>query len=80
VAPAEPFSFEPMLCESAERPPEVANGVTSVKLDGFSAIDRKSGRSARLWSRIQKDFTRRFPDVKCTIERHRDRRRSRGPR
>jgi DNA ligase D-like protein (predicted ligase) len=34
-----------------------------LKLDGFRAIGRKSGRNAQLWSRNQKDFTRRFPDV-----------------
>jgi hypothetical protein len=34
-----------------------------LKLDGFRAIGRKSGRGAQLWSRNQKDFTRRFPGV-----------------
>ena len=58
-----PFSFEPMLCESAERPPEGREWRYELKLDGFRAIGRKSGRSAQLWSRNQKDFTRRFPDV-----------------
>jgi DNA ligase D-like protein (predicted ligase) len=55
--------FEPMLCESAERPPEGPDWHLELKLDGFRAIGRKSGRSAQLWSRNQKDFTRRFPDV-----------------
>ena len=58
-----PFSFEPMLCESAERPPEGRQWRYELKLDGFRAIGRKSGRSAQLWSRNQKDFTRRFPTV-----------------
>jgi ATP-dependent DNA ligase len=58
-----PFSFEPMLCESAERPPEGRDWRYELKLDGFRAIGRKSGPSAQLWSRNQKDFTRRFPDV-----------------
>jgi DNA ligase D-like protein (predicted ligase) len=31
--------------------------------DGFRAIGRKAGRSAQLWSRNQKDFTRHFPTV-----------------
>jgi len=57
------FSFEPMLCESAERPPEGLDWRYELKLDGFRAIGRKSGRSAQLWSRNQKDFTRRFPGV-----------------
>jgi ATP-dependent DNA ligase len=34
-----------------------------LKLDGFRAIRRKSGRSAQLWSRHQKDFTGRFLEV-----------------
>jgi ATP-dependent DNA ligase len=52
-----------MLCESAELPPEGREWRYELKLDGFRAIDRKSGRSGQLWSRNQKDFTRRFPDV-----------------
>jgi bifunctional non-homologous end joining protein LigD len=52
-----------MLCESAERLPEESEWRYELKLDGFRAIGRKSGRSAQLWSRNQKDFTRRFPDV-----------------
>jgi ATP-dependent DNA ligase len=60
---SKPFSFEPMLCESAERPPEGPDWRYELKLDGFRAIGRKSGRSAQLWSRNQKDFTRRFPSV-----------------
>jgi ATP-dependent DNA ligase len=43
------FSFEPMLCESAERPPEGREWRYELKLDGFRAIGRKSGRSAQLW-------------------------------
>jgi ATP-dependent DNA ligase len=55
----EPFLFEPMLCASIERPPEDREWRYELKLDGFRAIGRKSGRSAQLWSRNQKDFTRR---------------------
>src|SRR5438105_7450290 len=60
---AKPFSFEPMLCESAERPPEGQEWRYELKLDGFRAIGRKSGRSTQHWSRNQKDVTRRFPDI-----------------
>jgi ATP-dependent DNA ligase len=52
-----------MLCESAERPPEGREWRYELKLDGFRATGRKSGRSAQLWSRNQKDFTRRFAGV-----------------
>jgi bifunctional non-homologous end joining protein LigD len=53
----------PILCESAERPPEGREWRYEPKLDGFRAIGCKSGRSSKLWSRNQKDFTRRFPSV-----------------
>jgi bifunctional non-homologous end joining protein LigD len=62
-----PFSFEPMLCESAECPPDGREWRYELKLDGFRAIGRKSGHSAQLWSRNQKDFTRRFPAVAKAI-------------
>jgi ATP dependent DNA ligase domain len=58
-----------MLCGSAERPPEGPEWRYELKLDGFRAIGRKSGRSAQLWSRNQKDFTRRFPDVSTELRR-----------
>jgi bifunctional non-homologous end joining protein LigD len=58
-----PFSLEPMLCQSAERLPEGGEWHYELKLDGFRAIGRKSGRSGQLWSRNQKDFTRRFRQV-----------------
>jgi len=34
-----------MLCESAERPPEGREWRYELKLDGFRAIGRKSGRT-----------------------------------
>ena len=52
-----------MLCKSADQPPEGHDWRYELKLDGFRAIGRKSGRRAQLWSRNQKDLTRRFPDV-----------------
>ena len=61
------FSFEPMLCESAEWPPEGHQWHYEVKLDGFRAIGRKSGRSSQLWSRNHKDFARRFPFVASAL-------------
>jgi DNA ligase D-like protein (predicted ligase) len=63
MSATKPFSFEPMLCESAEWPPEGPEWHYELKLDGFRAIGRKSGRSAQLWSRNHKDFTGRFPAV-----------------
>jgi bifunctional non-homologous end joining protein LigD len=47
----------------ASNDPEGVDWRYEIKLDGFRAIGRKSGRSAQLWSRNQKDFTRRFAAV-----------------
>jgi bifunctional non-homologous end joining protein LigD len=49
--------------DGVERPPEGREWCYELKLDGYRAIGRKSGRSTRLWSRNQKNFTRRFPAV-----------------
>ncbi|MBV9498629.1 MAG: non-homologous end-joining DNA ligase [Acidobacteriaceae bacterium] len=64
---AKPFSFEPMLCQSVESPPEGRDWHYELKLDGFRAIGRKSGRTCQLWSRNHKDFTRRFPGVASAL-------------
>jgi bifunctional non-homologous end joining protein LigD len=64
---SKPFSLKPMLCQSAEQPPDGQEWRYELKLDGFRAIGRKSGRNAQLWSRNQKDFTRRFADVAKAI-------------
>jgi bifunctional non-homologous end joining protein LigD len=56
-----------MLCESVERPPEGDQWHYEVKLDGFRAIGRKSGRSTQLRSRNHKDFSRRFPGVASAL-------------
>jgi len=57
------FSFEPMLCQGAERLPEWSEWHYELKLDGFRAIGRKAGRGAQLWSRNQKSLSRRFPSL-----------------
>jgi DNA ligase D-like protein (predicted ligase) len=61
------FSLQPMLCESAEWLPEGHQWHYELKLDGFRAIGRKSGRTTQLWSRNHKDFGRRFPGVASAL-------------
>lgn len=56
-----------MLCDSAEWPPEGHQWHYELKLDGFRAIGRKSGRSTQLWSRNHKDLARRFPGVASAL-------------
>ena len=63
MSAAKPFSFEPMLCQSVEQPPDGDQWHYEVKLDGFRAIGHKSGRTSQLWSRNHKDFSRRFRRV-----------------
>jgi ATP-dependent DNA ligase len=60
------FSFEPMLYESIEWPPEGQRWhyeLMNLKLDGFRAIGRKSGQNTHLWSRNHEDLSRGFPIV-----------------
>ena len=59
--------FEPMLCETAERPPEGAEWRYELKFDGYRAIGFKTEGQAQLWSRNGKDFVRRFPEVAKAI-------------
>jgi len=59
--------FEPMLCETAERPPEGPEWRYELKLDGYRAIGFKTEGQAQLWSRNGKDFVRRFPEVAKAI-------------
>jgi bifunctional non-homologous end joining protein LigD len=59
--------FEPMLCESAEQPPDGPEWRYELKLDGYRAIGFKTDGQAHLWSRNGKDFVRRFPEVAKAI-------------
>jgi ATP-dependent DNA ligase len=52
------FSFKPMLCESVESLPEGRQWQYELKLDGFRAIGRKSGRSTQLWLRNHSRISR----------------------
>jgi ATP-dependent DNA ligase len=64
---AKALFFEPMLCETAEQPPEGAEWRYELKLDGYRAIGFKIEGQAQLWSRNGKDFVRRFPEVAKAI-------------
>jgi len=65
--PAKAQFFQPMLCETAERPPEGPEWRYELKLDGYRAIGFKTDSQARLWSRNGKDFVRRFPEIAKAI-------------
>ena len=66
--PAKALSFEPMLCDKAEQPPEGPQWRYELKLDGYRAIGFRSEGRARLWSRNGKDFVRGFPGIAKAIE------------
>jgi hypothetical protein len=58
--PAKAVSFEPMVCDKAEQPPEGPEWRYELKLDGYRTIAFKTDGQAWLWSRNRKDFVRRF--------------------
>src|SRR6266851_464246 len=64
---AKALFFEPMLCESAEQPPEGPEWRYELKLDGYRAFGFSSEGRARLCSRNGKDFVRRFPEIAKAI-------------
>jgi bifunctional non-homologous end joining protein LigD len=63
------FAFdvsEPMLCESAEQPPNGPEWRYELKLDGYRTIGFKTDAPAHLWSR-DGNFVRRFPETPKAI-------------
>lgn len=54
--------IEPMECAAVTKLPEGSQWVYEIKLDGFRAIEVKSGRSVSLFSRRRKPFAR-YPQI-----------------
>ena len=59
---------EPMLCLAVEKLPEGPAWQYEVKLDGYRAIGVRTKVGVELWSRNEKDFSRRFPNVARSLE------------
>lgn len=67
--PETPFTIkfvEPMKARLVAAPPE-GDWIYEIKHDGFRAIALKQGTQIRLYSRNEKDFAERFPEVADAI-------------
>lgn len=61
---APPVSFiEPMKAKVVSTPPEGGDWFYEIKFDGYRAMAFKTGASVRLFSRNEKDFGEKFPEI-----------------
>lgn len=71
IRPASPAPFptfiEPMKARLAEHP-LAGDWVYEIKLDGFRTLAFNDGKSVRLLSRNEKDFGRKFPQIREAME------------
>ena len=58
-----PAFVEPMKAQPATVLPSGADWLYELKFDGYRFLGGKAGNEARLWSRMENDFTGRFPAV-----------------
>ena len=57
-----PF-VEPMKARLASAPPASGDWIYEIKFDGYRAMAFKNGDSVRLYSRTEKDFGEKFPEI-----------------
>jgi bifunctional non-homologous end joining protein LigD len=55
--------IEPMKARVADSPPGSGDWIYEIKFDGYRAIALKDGSEVRLYSRNEKDFSKKFPDI-----------------
>jgi bifunctional non-homologous end joining protein LigD len=60
---------EPMKAKVAPAPPDNGGWLYEVKFDGFRVLAVKDGRKVELWSRNEKRFDTRFPEVTRAVSR-----------
>lgn len=66
--PAPPVTFiEPMKARLAETPPERGDWIYEIKFDGYRAIAFRHGQNVNLFSRNEKDFAQKFPEIADAI-------------
>jgi bifunctional non-homologous end joining protein LigD len=63
AAPRQLKFVEPMKAKLAPPPPYDGHWLYEVKFDGFRVLAIKDGRRVELWSRNEKRFDERFPEV-----------------
>jgi bifunctional non-homologous end joining protein LigD len=58
-----PAFIEPMKAKLMDQPPSAGDWLFEIKFDGFRAEANKNGPAVSLWSRNEKDFAQKFPEV-----------------
>ena len=58
-----PTFIEPMKARLASAPPAYGDWVYEIKFDGYRAMAFKNGDAVRLFSRNEKDFGEKFPEI-----------------
>jgi bifunctional non-homologous end joining protein LigD len=59
-----PAAFiEPMKARLVSQPPTEGDWIYEIKFDGYRAMAIKDGRAVRLFSRNEKDFGQKFPEI-----------------
>ncbi len=58
-----PAFVEPQLATLVSEPPEGAKWLHEIKFDGYRIVARIDGGKVRLFSRNEKDWTSRFPEI-----------------
>ncbi|MEA3213109.1 MAG: bifunctional non-ous end joining protein LigD [Chthoniobacter sp.] len=55
--------IEPMMAKLAAKPPTAGDWSYELKFDGYRALAMKTGAQVQLWSRNEKDFAGRYPEI-----------------
>jgi bifunctional non-homologous end joining protein LigD len=55
--------IEPMKAQVVDSPPQHGDWIYEIKFDGYRAMAFKDGASVRLYSRNEKDFGGKFPEI-----------------